>query len=215
MTIRAHNDWLLTPYRLAIHEPTATAVIADVHLGYREARQLSGEAVPLLSVAAQLEPLGRARRRYSFRQLVVAGDLFERHVCEDLVALFLDELNRREIRFAGLVPGNHDRGWERFQTRLPIIADGFELGGWRIVHGDHLDGPGRCVMGHWHPATCHAGVRCPCYLVGSGALVLPAFSKDAAGQRVDFPSRFGACRRYVISGNRVVEATPVLRRTTT
>ena len=41
-----HEDWLLTPYRAAIHLPTATAVIADLHLGYDQVRQRGGEAVP-------------------------------------------------------------------------------------------------------------------------------------------------------------------------
>src|SRR5438270_5847367 len=33
-----HEDWLLTPVRAAVHLPTATAVVADLHLGYELAR---------------------------------------------------------------------------------------------------------------------------------------------------------------------------------
>ena len=39
-------NWLLTPERAAIHLPTATAVLADLHLGYNEVRCGTGEAVP-------------------------------------------------------------------------------------------------------------------------------------------------------------------------
>ena len=205
MSLCVHEDWLLTPYRLAIHLPTATAVIADVHLGYREARQQSGEAVPLLSVAVQLTPLGRARRRHPFRELVVAGDLFERHVRQDLLDEFLAELGKIDVTFAGLVPGNHDRGWEAFQQRLPIFPDGMTLGRWCVVHGDGDEAAVPLVMGHWHPATRHAGTRCPCYLMGPCQLVLPAFSKDAAGQTVDHGLPFGPLRHVAIAGGRLVD----------
>jgi uncharacterized protein len=207
MTTRVHEDWLLTPYRLAVHEPTATAVIADVHLGYREARQESGEAVPLLSVAAQLAPLSRARRRYRFRELVVAGDLFERSVRNDLLEQFLVELERMGIRFAGFIPGNHDRGWESLQERVAVFPEGIMLGKWTTVHGNESPGAGHVVMGHWHAATHHAGGRRPCYLVGPRCLILPAFSKDAAGQSGEPAIGGSALRRFVISDGRVIELT--------
>ena len=55
--MRVLDDWLLTPSRTAIHLPTATAVIADLHLGYDRVRRRGGEAVPTLSVAQDLDPL--------------------------------------------------------------------------------------------------------------------------------------------------------------
>ena len=51
------HDWLLTPARVAIHTPTRTAVLADLHLGYAEARHRTGEAVPL-----------RAERRFAMTE---------------------------------------------------------------------------------------------------------------------------------------------------
>ena len=45
--MRVHEDWLLTAQRVAIHVPTRTAVLADLHLGYDAARQRRGEA-PIL-----------------------------------------------------------------------------------------------------------------------------------------------------------------------
>ena len=38
--MRVFTDWELTPDRAAVHLPTRTAVVADLHLGYAEARQL-------------------------------------------------------------------------------------------------------------------------------------------------------------------------------
>jgi metallophosphoesterase superfamily enzyme len=37
------------------------------------------------------------------------------------------------------------------------------------------------VSGHHHPALRSGGLCAPCFLVGPSAVVLPAFSKNAAG----------------------------------
>ena len=205
MFVRVHSDWLLAPYRLAVHEPTATAVIADVHLGYCEARQQSGDAIPLRTIASQLAPLRRAKSRFRFDKLLVAGDLFERAVRSDLLDDFLAELAVLGIAFAGLVPGNHDRGWETFQERIPVFADGVQVGPWRVVHGDNVCNTDALVLGHWHPVVTHQNRRRPCYLVGPHRLVLPAFSADAAGVSVPRHPALRVLRRLAIIGNAVVE----------
>src|SRR5207248_4306827 len=75
--MRVLGDWLLTPQRVAVHLPSATGVVADLHLGYGQARRASGEAVPAPPLAAQLAPLRRALALHGARRLVVAGDLLE------------------------------------------------------------------------------------------------------------------------------------------
>jgi metallophosphoesterase superfamily enzyme len=215
MEIRVHTDWLLTPYRLAIHEPTNTAVIADVHLGYREARQHTGDAVPLLDVGAQLAPLRQARQRCTFDTLIVAGDLFERGVDRGVLDQFLAELASLNITFAGLTPGNHDRGSEALQNIVPLHTEGVMLGAWRIVHQEPVAAPAdpaparasdsdRLVLGHWHPAVRHKGRRVPCYLVGPQRIILPAFSADAAGVTMSDQPPWRDCQRYAISAGQVV-----------
>jgi putative SbcD/Mre11-related phosphoesterase len=204
MSIRVLDDWLLTPFRLAIHEPSLTAVVADVHLGYREARQQAGEAVPLLAMRAQLAPLRRAHEQFGFRQLLVAGDLFERAVHADLLDEFLGHLQALGVTFTGLVPGNHDRGWDAFHGRMSIYPQGVVLGRWRVVHGDVASTAKRLVLGHWHPVVHHQGRRLPCYLVGPQRLVLPAFSADAAGQPVAQEQHWHGLRRYGIVAKQVI-----------
>src|SRR6187401_338532 len=72
------EDWFLTPQRVAIHKPTATAVVADLHLGYQEARRRCGDAIPLMNLETALQPLLQALGEYEARDLIIAGDLFER-----------------------------------------------------------------------------------------------------------------------------------------
>jgi metallophosphoesterase superfamily enzyme len=202
--IRIFQEWLLTPWRLAVHEPTATAVIADVHLGYREARQDAGDAVPLLPVREQLGPLAEARRQARFERLVVAGDLFESGVHPACLREFLHVLDELEIEWAGLVPGNHDRGWEALRGDMPVFPDGIQLGPWHVMHSKPAERQrGQCVVGHWHPMTTLAGLRVPCYLAEPTLLVLPAFSADAAGLPAERQPQWRGMRVLAIDGDRV------------
>src|SRR4051812_49041620 len=113
------REWLLTPERVAIYAAEATAVLADLHLGYAQARQRSGEAVPLRSLDEILAPLGRVVARHEVRQVVIAGDLFEEAYRPDLAAELGAWLKAAKVEFVGLVPGNHDRGLER-NLDLPL-----------------------------------------------------------------------------------------------
>src|SRR5262245_58337913 len=68
-----HEDWLLTPQRVAVHRPTATGVVADLHLGYDAARRRRGEAIPLANLAAELAPLSTVIGKHAVKRVVVAG----------------------------------------------------------------------------------------------------------------------------------------------
>src|SRR5262245_407184 len=191
MPMRA-GDWLLTPARAAILGDTA--VVADLHLGYGRVRRQRGEAVPVPTVAEELEPLARVVREYWVRRIVVAGDLFEdgRSRPEDEVLAWL-EANAVEMT---VVPGNHDRGLRGSRLR---VVEGVEVGGWHVVHGDGELPAGRVVQGHEHPwLRWRPGVEGPCYLVRDDHLVLPAYSADAAGGNVRGSRRWAGHRACVI-----------------
>jgi metallophosphoesterase superfamily enzyme len=178
-------------------------VIADLHLGYSQARRRAGDAVPEISIETQLAPLRQACAAIEIRDVIVAGDLCESRLDADIVGRFRGALDDCRLRLAGVVPGNHDRGWREFADELPLMPDGIELGGWRIVHGDGSLPPGRVVLGHHHPGWRTASRTLPCYVVGPNRLVLPAFSADAAGG--DVRSRWPGCRAIVVDGDRLVD----------
>jgi putative SbcD/Mre11-related phosphoesterase len=205
--VRVLEEWVLTPYRLAVHEPTQTAVVADLHLGYSAARRGAGDAVPLPRVETALLPLKQAVERYGFKRLLVAGDLFERRFEADPYQAFVAFLERQHIEWLGLVPGNHDRGVADLAA-LPIWPDGFRLGEWIVIHGDGAAPTGKRVLGHWHPCVGCRGGKLPCYLVGSEELVLPAYSRDAAGVDVSTDRRWRNYRRFAILGDAVLEEAP-------
>ena len=204
--MRILGDWLLLPQRFALHEPSGTAVLADLHLGYSAARQRLGDAIPGRGVEEELAPLIAAAAVHPIHALVVAGDLFERGFDAAIFQEWLDVLDRLKIRFLGLVPGNHDRiGPQTPHAALPIFPDGYDLAGWQIRHGDEPSDDGRSVTGHWHPALRLKRRKRPCFLVHGQRLILPAFSLDAAGADVRSDPRWRGWDCYVIGGAEVVQ----------
>src|SRR5580700_10945138 len=103
--MRVLDEWLLTPRRTAIHLPTATAVAADLHLGYDRVRRRGGEAVPGLPMARELEPLRQALIEHRVRRLVVAGDLFEdgRHQRDEMVEELQAWLTANDVDLVAVV----------------------------------------------------------------------------------------------------------------
>jgi uncharacterized protein len=204
--MRVLGDWLLTAQRVAVHLPSATGVVADLHLGYGQARRASGEAVPAPDLAAQLAPLRRALARHGARRLVVAGDLLEEARREGgVVNELLGRLAGAGLELTALVPGNHDRGLGK-RADLPLYPRGFSLGEWLVVHGDSDPPTGKVVQGHEHPCVRWPGLpAAPCYLVGEARLVLPAYSADAAGGNVLGVGRWSAYSCAVIVGDGVLD----------
>jgi putative SbcD/Mre11-related phosphoesterase len=199
--MRVLGDWLLTPARAAIHLPTATAVIADVHLGYGEARHRGGDAVPRRSVDEVFAALRPVLSAHSAGRLVIAGDLFEAGALPALVADLHGWCDRVGVSLA-VVPGNHDRGLD---VELPIRPE-MVLGTWHVVHGDGALPDAPIIQGHEHPCIRWSGhVAAPCYLVGTRRLILPAFSPDAAGVNVLGAVRWRDFRHVVVAENRLLD----------
>jgi putative SbcD/Mre11-related phosphoesterase len=210
--MRVHSDWLLTAQRVAIHLPTRTAVAADLHLGYDQARQRRGDAVPITGVDDLLAALAALTAAHELRRLVIAGDLFEDASGRALIPELLRWLKEHGLELAGVVPGNHDRGLARGDSALPVCPDGVRLGDWLVIHGDGALPPGRLVLGHFHPCLRWGGrIAAPCYLIADERLVLPAFSPDAAGVDVLGGRRWRDSRCAVIAGADVLDFGAVSR----
>jgi putative SbcD/Mre11-related phosphoesterase len=204
--MRAHDEWLLAAGRAAIHLPTETAVVADLHLGYDRVRRRRGEAVPVRSIADELEPLRLTLSAHEISRLVIAGDLFEdaRHQRDEMVEELQAWLADHGVELAAVVPGNHDRGLGK--SALPQQPEGVTLGRWQVIHGDRDRPSGRVVQGHEHPhLRWRPGVEGPCFLVAEDHLILPAYSADAAGVNVLRGRKWSAYRCCVIAGEQVLD----------
>ncbi|WP_165243747.1 metallophosphoesterase [Paludisphaera soli] len=178
-----HEGWLLSPEGAAIRPEAATAVVADVHLGYEWARGAAGDCIPAHSLAETRARLERLLARGGIRRLIVAGDLVESprpcaRTAAD-VARLGDWLAARGVDLV-VTLGNHDRSLAA-SPRPPAIRPSECVAGWTVQHGDRPRVGERAVIGHHHPIFRASGLASPCYLVGPSLIVLPAFSANAAG----------------------------------
>lgn len=169
-----------------------TLVLSDLHLGKDAASNVD---LPLGEHADITERVGTLVDAFDPGTVVVAGDLLHsfdalpRGVVESVGAI------ERAAAAAGadlvVTPGNHDSLLGQVWTGA--TADEHAAGDWVVAHGHEApegDAAGY-VVGHDHPTISVEGQRRPCYLWGPGAyrgadvLVLPSFTKLAAGVEVN------------------------------
>jgi metallophosphoesterase superfamily enzyme len=185
--------------------PTATAVVADLHLGYDLARQRGGEAVPAVGLGETTATLQRMISVHEILQLVIAGDLVENAAGLELALELQAWLARNGVKLAAVVPGNHDRKLSRL-TELPIRPEGVTLGDWQVVHGDgELPRRRRLVHGHFHPWLRWGRANAPCFLMRPQRLVLPAFTPEAHGVQVLHDPRWRRYRCCAVTGSKVLD----------
>jgi putative SbcD/Mre11-related phosphoesterase len=179
--------WQLTPEGAAIHRRERTAVIADVHLGYEWARGAAGDCVPAHSLEETLGRLAWVLDRALIARIIVAGDLVESarpcHRTAEDVRRLRAWLLARGVSLTVLA-GNHDCVRSPAATvrgKAPDLPECLIVAGWTIGHGDRPIKSPRTITGHYHPALKFEGTTAPCFLVGPGQIILPAFSCNAAG----------------------------------
>jgi uncharacterized protein len=206
------SDDLVTDHRRAAWFPNERVLaVADLHLGYAWAHRLSGQLMPIPPTNDTLDRLVELQREYQPAEIVVLGDIVHR-----AMNLGVLEEEMREL-FNALSPtsrltflaGNHDRDLQKVlkQWLLPIeLAASREVGTNVLVHGDAAMNADRCVvMGHEHPAiSIGDGVttsqKCPCFLISETVIVLPAFSRWAAGTNIrayPFMSETARAARFI------------------
>lgn len=199
------DDWLLTAERVAVHKPTHTAIVADMHLGYVTARRGDGEAVPHFGEAERLDYLVKVLQHLNVQHVVVAGDLVEsaRHGHET-ASNWVAELLSVEIN-VHLVPGNHDQGLDDIEG-LQMHPRGYQLDEWLVLHDAELDDLRPIVHGHLHPSLRSATLpgEAPCYLQTDIRLLLPAWCDHAAGVSVLGLTAWQSAICHGIVGNQVI-----------
>ncbi|MGV3533367.1 MAG: metallophosphoesterase [Chthoniobacteraceae bacterium] len=183
-------------------EAERTLAVADLHLGYAWAHRHSGQMMPLNVYDDTADRLEDLVLRYSPRELVFVGDIVHRAVPVPSVVEELGEIVERISAMATLrlIAGNHDDRLALLLKKLPApvtLEQSWRAGPHLLVHGDDTANcidqleeasatGGRIIIGHEHPAYVLSDrvttrLKCPCFLVSPQLLVLPAFSRWAAG----------------------------------
>ncbi|MFD1563848.1 metallophosphoesterase [Haloarchaeobius amylolyticus] len=171
-----------------------TLVLADVHLGKAAASSVDAPIDDGADVRGRLESVLAATDPST---VVVAGDLLHsfsqlprgvEHDLERLIAT-VDAAGAELV----VTPGNHDtlleRAFDGETAHEYELADGETV----VCHGHERPetAADRYIVGHDHPALAIEGRKRPCLLYGpdvydgADVLVLPAFTRLAAGSTVN------------------------------
>jgi DNA ligase-associated metallophosphoesterase len=196
----------------AVWWPSArTLLVADLHLGKCETLRVNGAPMPETVLRADLARLGAVVARTEASRVIVLGDLL--HTAAGVTPWLVDVVGGwRERAAAGVemavVPGNHD-------TRIEAVAKEWGLAVWPdlAVEGVFAFCHEPCERegvytwaGHVHPLAAVRGSRdslsLPCFWLGNGCGVLPAFSAFTGGVCV---GRGAGERVFAVAEGRVLE----------
>jgi len=184
--VQGPGHWLFVPEGALVHREQRIIVLADLHLGYEDARSAKGDFLPIRSTHETLTRLRRLIYVADAKRIVVAGDIIESAVASshrsDRIGEFLRGLEAMNVESIFL-KGNHDVGCSR------IDMERFIVDGWLIRHGHDQLRTGSSeaqkeIYGHLHPVLRWKGHTYRAFLSSPDQILLPAFSCDAAGGEV-------------------------------
>lgn len=179
---------VLLPDRAVWWPARRTLIASDLHLGKSQTLRAGGSAVPAGVLGETLGRLDRLIASTGAERLLVVGDLL--HAGVGLTAELVERVASWRRAFGGrvvVVPGNHDRALPRVAQAwgIEVAAELLAEDGLAFCH-EPCEVEGAFVWaGHVHPAVTLAGggdrVKLPCFVVGQGLGLLPAFTRFSAG----------------------------------
>ena len=209
------NDDVILDVRRAVWlERERVLVISDLHLGYAWAQRYEGQLMPIGAPDDTVSRIDALCREYRPAQLILLGDIVHRALpvqgIESELRQLLAAVDQLQVRPAFIL-GNHDRHLEKLFAKLSFqhqIQRDLAIGRFEFRHGDNPNVTGRasvpssgglddlslnnrCLfMGHEHPAISlgdgvSSHMKCPCFLVSDHVIILPAFSRWAAGTSIN------------------------------
>ncbi|QDE70945.1 MULTISPECIES: ligase-associated DNA damage response endonuclease PdeM [Myxococcus] len=200
----------LRPERALYWPDTGTLAVADLHWGKTESFQQHGIPLPTGVLEDDLARLSAALTTTGARRLLLLGDLI--HSRQGLTPAVVERLAVWRESHASvecvLVRGNHDRHVKTLpdRWRLDVRESSIDEGPFHFAHHPEPVSGRYVWAGHLHPMVRLGGrsdtLRLPCFQVGRGVGVLPAFSAFTGGLNV---SRRAGDRIFAVAGPAVVE----------
>lgn len=176
--------WLL-PQRAAYAVDAGALLVADAHLGKAQAFRRLGVPVPEATTAANLARLDALVAATGARRIVFLGDLLHARAARDGAAAQAVRAWRDGRPGLGLtlVRGNHDRaaGDPPADWGVEVVEEPWPLDGLALCHDARPRAGAYALGGHLHPGIVLGRgadrLRLPCFHLGAGAGVLPAFGE--------------------------------------
>ncbi len=210
----AGTQLVLLPSGAAFLPEEGALLVADAHFGKALSFRRLGVPVPEATTGQTLDALSADVGATGARRLVFLGDFL--HSARSQSAVLHDALRawRRAhpALLLTLVRGNHDdrAGDPPADLGIEGVAEPWRLGPFALKHHPGPV-PGAYVLaGHWHPCVRlrgrgHERLRLPCFWLGAGVGILPAYGAFTGMHPVD--PRPGD-RFFAIAGHTVRELPP-------
>ena len=206
----AGEQVLLLPEKALYWPREKMLIIADIHFGKAASFRALGVPVPGGTTSANLRALDGLLARHAVREILFLGDFLHAkaaHAEATMTAIHGWRLARPALKLT-VVRGNHDAHAGDPPARLAIdmVDEPLRQAPFAFCHHPDLLVSGYLMAGHVHPVyRLRAGwdsLLLPCFLVGEGRVVLPAFGAFTGGHPVlPEPGE----RLFVSSGDTVVE----------
>lgn len=175
----------LLPERALFWPRTRTLVVADLHWGKAATFRAAGIPIPAGTTSGDLARLDAVLDRTGAERMVILGDLFHapegRAAARTIAALRRWRLARADVDML-LVRGNHDRraGDPPVELGIACVNGPVRLAPFMLRHEPVPSVDGYTLAGHIHPGLVLAGrglqrERLPCFVLGPGLAILPAF----------------------------------------
>jgi DNA ligase-associated metallophosphoesterase len=203
---------LLLPEKAVFWPAQKMLIIADIHFGKAASFRALGIPVPRGTTTENLMGLDALIDAHGARHVVFLGDFLHAraaHASSTQQAMLAWRERRRDLRLT-LVRGNHDRhaGDPAAVLGIELVDEPHIIKPFAFCHHPDLDlgagGGGYALAGHVHPAwvlaTRFDSLRLPCFVVGSGRMILPSFGSFTGGHVV---TRVPGDAIFVTSGEAV------------
>jgi DNA ligase-associated metallophosphoesterase len=164
-------------------------VVADIHFGKAASFRALGVPVPRGTTTQNLDALDALMALYPIEHIMFLGDFLHARAAHASAtqAAMLAWRRRHPALALTLVRGNHDRhaGDPAAALGIEMVDEPYALAPFSFCHHPDIDTAGYALAGHLHPtyllATRFDALRLPCFVVGTGRMILPSFGAFTGG----------------------------------
>lgn len=180
---------LLLPEKAMYWPAEKMLIVADIHFGKAAAFRALGVPVPRGTTTENLLGLDALIDAHGAEHIVFLGDFLHAraaHASATQQAMLAWRERRGDLRLT-LVRGNHDKhaGDPAALLHIALVDEPYMIGPFAFCHHPDIDTPGYALAGHIHPvyvlATRFDALRLPCFVVGTGRMILPSFGAFTGG----------------------------------
>ena len=183
--------WLL-PQKALYWPRERMLIVADIHFGKAASFRSLGVPVPAGTTSANLEALDELIDLYAITQILFLGDFLHAraaHAASTIGAMLRWRAAHPSLRLT-VVRGNHDAhaGDPPSQLGIEMVDEPHVYGPFAFCHHPDVLVHAYVMAGHVHPVfRLRAGwesLTLPCFLAGTGAIVLPSFGAFTGGHPI-------------------------------